>query len=137
MRAHLGEAFSGVIVKRPVPMKDSTEYSAVEFEVLCASIAETRSRCTLVTHGTDTMIKTGLRVSELLGNNDAMKTIVITGAMRPEKFKDSDAAVNLGAALGVFSEALGLSGVFISMHGQVIPVKRAARNDDGTFFVAV
>ena len=47
------------------------------------------------------------------------KKIIITGAMRPERFSNSDAAVNLGTAIGAAASLP--AGVFIAMHGVVKP----------------
>ncbi len=66
----------------------------------------------IITHGTDTIHKTAEKLSEI--NN---KTIVLTGAMLPEKFSDSDADFNIGMAVaGV--QAL-LPGVYICLYGKI------------------
>ena len=50
----------------------------------------------IVTHGTDTMIETAKYVAAAKGR--LQKTVVFTGAMRPQKLIDSDAAFNIGVA---------------------------------------
>jgi L-asparaginase len=45
------------------------------------------------------------------------KLIIITGAMRPERFSNSDAAINVGCAIATAN--LMENGVFIAMHGVV------------------
>ena len=45
----------------------------------------------IITHGTDTMIETAQFLSDIKN-----KTIVLTGAMKPERFYNSDASINLG-----------------------------------------
>ncbi len=77
----------------------------------------------VITHGTDTMIQSAAVLSEVAG-----KVIVLTGAMRPERFSDSDAAFNLGVAVGA-AQTLP-PGVYLAMHGRVLPwhgVERSAR----------
>jgi L-asparaginase len=47
------------------------------------------------------------------------KTIVITGALRPERFSNSDADFNIGTALGALNVLP--PGVYIAMSGRVLP----------------
>jgi len=54
------------------------------------------------------------------------KVIIITGAMKPEKFKDSDAAFNVGVAVGGLS--MCKPGVYVAMHGQIIEHANAGRD---------
>ena len=59
-------------------------------------------------------------------------TIVLTGAMRPERFVDSDAPVNIGAAIA----AVGIlsPGVYVCMHGQLYEAESVERAEGtGTF----
>lgn len=60
------------------------------------------------------------------------RTIVITGAFLPEKFKDSDADFNLGAAIAALQ--LLEKGTFIVMSGLIIPVQDAVKNDKTGMF---
>ena len=80
---------------------------------LIRAIAEA-SNCShiLITHGTDTMTVTA---EALEGIDD--KTIVLTGALNPARFKDSDAVFNIGCAIGAV-QALD-PGVYIAMNGKV------------------
>ena len=66
----------------------------------------------LITHGTDTIIETAKVLSQIKN-----KTIVLVGAGLPYKFLDSDAAFNVGVAIGALN-VLG-SGIFIAMSGRV------------------
>eukprot|EP00567_Pseudictyota_dubia_P007416 CAMPEP_0197436988 /NCGR_PEP_ID=MMETSP1175-20131217/4311_1 /TAXON_ID=1003142 /ORGANISM="Triceratium dubium, Strain CCMP147" /LENGTH=156 /DNA_ID=CAMNT_0042966397 /DNA_START=38 /DNA_END=504 /DNA_ORIENTATION=+ len=75
----------------------------------------------IITHGTDTM---GDTASALM--NIERKTVVITGAMRPERFSNSDADINLGMAIAAV-QTLD-QGVYICMHGRVIPAEKVDRN---------
>ena len=66
----------------------------------------------IITHGTDTMIETA-KVLETIKN----KTIVLTGAMEPAKFRSSDAVFNLGSAVAAV-QTLNY-GVYIVISGRV------------------
>ena len=82
----------------------------------------------VITHGTDTMIETARKLSGIKS-----KVIVLTGAMKPEKFSDSDASFNIGVAVG----AIGLltSGVYIAMNGRVLPWNKVKRDKQTGRFV--
>ena len=43
------------------------------------------------------------------------KSVVVTGAMRPERFSNSDAAFNLGVAIGIAMDKE--DGTFVAMNG--------------------
>ena len=93
--------------------KDSLEITDSDRSRLVHMINSHSFTKIIVTHGTDTIIDTGLFLEKHVKN----KTVLLTGAMLPERFKDSDAAINLGAAIAAVQ--LKPSGVFIAMHGIV------------------
>jgi len=66
----------------------------------------------IITHGTDTMIETA-KVLETIKN----KTIILTGAMEPAKFRSSDAIFNLGSAVAAVQTLQ--HGVYIVISGRV------------------
>lgn len=68
----------------------------------------------IITHGTDTIGETAAALADIFG-----KTIVLTGAMLPEKFRDSDADFNLGMA--VTAARMAPPGVYIVLYGAVMP----------------
>ena len=78
----------------PVVRKDSLEMTAEDREAVRAVIAGQRCRRVVVTHGTDTMIRTALALRGLEG-----RTIVLTGSMQPARFRVSDAEFNIGTAV--------------------------------------
>jgi L-asparaginase len=88
-----------------------------EYEVLTScqkdSLEITEENKFIITHGTDTMIETATHLKERIRD----KLIIITGAMRPERFSNSDAAINVGCAIATAN--LMENGVFIAMHGVV------------------
>jgi len=67
----------------------------------------------IVTHGTDTMVET----AAVLGEAQLAKTIVLTGAMVPYIFNNSDAVFNLGCAVAAVQ--LLPHGVYVVMNGRV------------------
>lgn len=101
--------------------KDSTEITGQDRQQLKQLIAECEADKIIVTHGTDTMPETASCLASL-----ASKTIVITGAMRPERFSNSDAKINLGMAIAAVQ--CQPAGVYIAMHGLVIPHNEIDRN---------
>ena len=92
--------------------KDSLEITPADREMIAARVAAEQSARILITHGTDTMYLTGQALSAI-----PEKTIVITGAMQPAAFKESDAHFNIGFALAALQ--LLPAGVYIAMNGQI------------------
>jgi L-asparaginase len=76
------------------------------------------------------MIQTG----QFLQKHNLKKTIIITGAMRPAKFKDSDAELNIGAALALV-QSLD-HGVYIVMHGIFGEADKITRDENKGKFIA-
>lgn len=75
----------------------------------------------LVTHGTDTMVKTALVLADIPG-----KTIVLTGALNPARFRDSDAIFNIGCAVGAV-QCLP-QGAWIAMSGRIWNPREVRKN---------
>jgi L-asparaginase len=72
----------------------------------------------VITHGTDTMVETGLYLRKSL--QELRAPIVLTGAMTPLGFEGSDGLQNLTES---FFAARTLSpGVYIVMHGTAFPI---------------
>ncbi len=76
----------------------------------------------IVTHGTDTMVET----AAVLGEAALAKTIVLTGAMVPYIFNNSDAVFNLGCAIAAVQ--LLPHGVYVAMNGRVFGGDRVRKN---------
>ncbi|MGE0587479.1 MAG: asparaginase domain-containing protein [Cyclobacteriaceae bacterium] len=109
--------------------KDSLEINDADREQLTELIIKSNLEHIIITHGTDTMIETATHLAEHIRN----KVIVITGAMRPEQFSNSDAPVNIGTAIGAV-QVLG-PGVYIAMHGIIKPWNSIKRNlDTGKYY---
>ena len=108
--------------------KDSLDITEKDRERILEACQKTDADKIVVTHGTDTMIETARKISKIRN-----KAIVLTGAMKPEKFSDSDASFNVGAAVGALN-VLG-NGVYIAMNGRVLPWKRVKRDERSGRFV--
>ncbi|KAL7526760.1 hypothetical protein ACHAXR_001637, partial [Thalassiosira sp. AJA248-18] len=89
----------------------------------------------VVTHGTDTMVETAQFIQK--GLKDGLKensaVVAFTGATKPERFIDSDAAFNVGLAVGATS-ACSPGSVVICMNGNVIPVEKCVREETSGLF---
>ena len=75
----------------------------------------------LITHGTDTMVDTARALGDL-----ADRTIVLTGALNPARFRGSDAEFNIGTAVGAVQSLP--PGVYIAMNGRVWDPARVRKN---------
>ncbi len=101
--------------------KDSLEITTEDRTLMRQKIEQLDASKVIITHGTDTMKETALFLSDIPN-----KTIILTGAMRPERFSNSDAAINIGVAIGAI-QVLD-AGVFIAMHGTIIPPNKLERH---------
>jgi L-asparaginase len=78
----------------------------------------------IITHGTDTMVQTGLYLQS--GLPGLKLPIVLTGAMTPLGFEGSDGLQNLTESL--IAVQLVRAGVYVVMHNQVFPVHRVRKD---------
>ena len=101
--------------------KDSLDINEEDRNNILKSCQKASSKKIIITHGTDTMLKTAKKLSVIKD-----KTIIITGAMRPERFSNSDAPINIGIAIGALN--VSQNGIYIAMHGKVISWDRCIRN---------
>jgi L-asparaginase len=115
----LGVAFRFTVI--PLLRKDSLHITAEDRELLRAAIAAQPARHVLVTHGTDTMVETAQVLASITD-----KTIVLTGALNPARFRGSDAEFNIGTAVGAVQSLP--PGVYIAMNGRVWDPRRVRKN---------
>ena len=101
--------------------KDSLEISDTDRKVLLDYIADDDATRYVITHGTDTMSETAAVLSDLDG-----KTIVLTGALTPARFRTTDAVFNVGMA--VAAAQVAEPGVYIAMSGQVFEAGAVRKN---------
>ena len=78
----------------------------------------------LITHGTDTMVETGLYLHRALPKLEI--PIVMTGAMAPLGFEGSDALQNLTESL--LAARLLAPGIYIVSHNQVFPIANVRKD---------
>ena len=83
----------------------------------------------VVTHGTDTMTDTARALAAIPG-----KTMVLTGALSPARFSETDAPFNLGMAFAAAQVAP--PGVWIAMSGQVFDGLKVRKDREAGRFVA-
>ena len=115
----LGVAFRFRVI--PILRKDSLHITAGDRELLRATIAAQPARHVLVTHGTDTMVETARVLASL-----ADRTIVLTGALSPARFRGSDAEFNVGTAVGAVQSLP--PGVYIAMNGRIWDPAKVRKN---------
>lgn len=101
--------------------KDSLELNDTDLELIHAKVAACPANHILITHGTDTMTVTAAALADIQD-----KVIVLTGAMQPARFRDSDALFNLGLAVGALNVCQ--PGVYIAMSGKVFPADQVTKN---------
>lgn len=107
----------------PLLQKDSLEITELDLEMIAQRVAGEESDRVLITHGTDTMAVTGRRLMTIPG-----KTIVLTGAMQPAAFKNSDAPFNIGFAVAAVQ--ILPPGVYLAMNGQIFYPDRVTKNTE-------
>ena len=78
----------------------------------------------LITHGTDTMVETGLYLQRALPKLEV--PIVMTGAMAPLGFEGSDALQNLTESL--FALRILSPGIYVVSHNQVFPISKVRKD---------
>lgn len=105
----------------PVFKKDSLEIDDEDRAKLRDFIANDDGSLYVVTHGTDTMPQTAEALQGLEG-----KTIVLTGALTPARFRTTDAVFNVGMAVAAVQVAT--PGVYIAMSGQVFEAGAVRKN---------
>ena len=106
---------------RSLLKKDSLEITDQDRSLILQAVVDAEEECILITHGTDTMVQTAKFLAKAHG-----KTIVLTGALAPALFKNTDALFNIGCALGAV-QTLG-PGVYIAMNGVIFPYDKVRKN---------
>ncbi|BDS07249.1 asparaginase [Oceaniferula spumae] len=114
----------------PLMRKDSLEMNEADRALIRETCEKADQHQILITHGTDTMADTA---EALLGIEG--KTIVLTGAMAPARFRETDAVFNIGFATGAVQSLS--AGVYIAMNGQVFPAGQVRKNREARRFEAV
>lgn len=110
--------------------KDSLDMTDEDRQVLRDYIENDDGSHYVVTHGTDTMPQTA---EALLGLE--AKTIVLTGALTPARFRTTDAVFNVGMAVAAVQTSA--PGVYIAMSGQVFTAGKVRKNRSENRFESV
>jgi len=87
----------------------------------------------LITHGTDTMVETGLYLQRALPKLEV--PIVLTGAMAPLGFEGSDALQNLTESL--IALRIIAPGIYVVSHSQVFPISNVRKDKTLNRFVRI
>jgi L-asparaginase len=113
--------------------KDSLEMRGPDRENVLKAVRKKLGRHSpiVITHGTDTMVRTGLLLKKMLPQLDV--PIVLTGAMTPLGFEGSDGLQNLTESL--FAARVLPAGVYLVMHNQVFPIDRVRKDKKLARFV--
>jgi L-asparaginase len=105
----------------PLLQKDSLEITAADRAEMRRYIENDDASLYVITHGTDTLSETA---EALQGLDD--KTIVLTGALTPARFRTTDAVFNVGMAVAAVQVVP--PGVYIAMSGQVFTAGEVRKN---------
>lgn len=108
--------------------KDSLDLNDEDIDMLFNECMRTRDDKIIITHGTDTIVKTADRLHSI-----SKKVIILTGSLRPEKFADSDAPFNIGVAIGAINVLR--EGVYVAMNGRIYSWDNVMRNPETGQFI--
>jgi L-asparaginase len=92
--------------------KDSLHIEDKDRNLIRDAVAASDARHVLITHGTDSMVETASVLKDIPD-----KIIVLTGALNPARFRDSDAIFNIGCAVGAVQSLP--PGIYIAMNGRI------------------
>ncbi|MBX9915268.1 MAG: asparaginase domain-containing protein [Pseudomonadaceae bacterium] len=101
--------------------KDSLELNDDDRALVRNKVAACPARHIVIIHGTDTMTQTAEVLQDIPG-----KVIIFTGAMQPARMRSSDAAFNLGVAIGALQCLT--DGVYIAMSGRIFEAGKVQKN---------
>ncbi len=107
--------------------KDSLDLTDDDRQALKEYIESDDAERYIVTHGTDTLVQTA---EALAGIPD--KTIVLTGALSPARFKTTDAVFNVGMAVAAVQTVK--PGVYLAISGQVFEAGKVRKNREKNCF---
>ncbi|MEM8982895.1 MAG: asparaginase domain-containing protein [Pseudomonadota bacterium] len=105
----------------PLMRKDSLEITAADRQRLREFVENDKAERFVVTHGTDTMTDSAEALQGLTG-----KTIVLTGALSPARFRSTDATFNVGMAVAA-AQVLP-PGVYLAVNGRIFAAGHVRKN---------
>jgi L-asparaginase len=128
---HIGKPMSGEILDEAnvtfdyeiesILKKDSLDINDEDRAMIRQKVAEDAHDKIIITHGTDTMVKTAMQLLDIEG-----KTIVITGSMQPARMRVSDSSFNMGVATTAVQ--LLPAGVYVAMNGLILDPRTTVKN---------
>jgi len=101
--------------------KDSLDLTSADRDTVRQAVLNSSATHIVITHGTDTMIDTAKALSDIPD-----KTVVLTGAMQPARFRLTDAVFNIASAI-MAAQTLA-AGVYIAMNGQIFDPHASRKN---------
>ncbi len=113
--------------------KDSLDMTVEDRNIIAKAVRDAvkDSEAVIILHGTDTLEETGdLLCSE---GGDLEIPVILTGAMRPYEFRDTDAVQNVTEAL--LAARLLEGGVYVAMHNRVLRFPGVTKNRQALTFV--
>lgn len=115
---------------RALLRKDSLHLNDEDRDEIRQAVMASDDRRYLITHGTDTMVETAAALGDV-----GDRTVVMTGALNPARFIDSDAVFNIGCAVGAVQVLP--PGVWIAMNGVIWDPTKVRKNRDANRFEAI
>lgn len=118
---------------RHVLSKDSMELTDDDRRLIVETVRQVlpESDAVVIAHGTDTLSVTG----EMLHREipDVRIPVILTGAMRPYEFRDSDAQQNVTEAL--LACRLAPPGFYVAMHNRLLRFPGVVKDRDTLSFI--
>ena len=105
----------------PLLRKDSLDLTDDDRELIKEAVINSSATQIVITHGTDTMVETAKHLQGIAG-----KTIVLTGAMQPARFRFTDAIYNIASATTAVQ--LLPEGAWIAMNGRCFDPETTRKN---------
>jgi len=121
-----------VIDTKQILFKDSADMTEADRDQIVAetALAARSSDAVIILHGTDTLTTSGERLHAALA--PLAVPVLLTGAMRPYEFRDTDAIQNVTEAL--LAARLVGPGVYVVMHNRVLRFPGVVKNRDALSF---
>ncbi len=107
--------------------KDSLDLTDDDRQKLKEYIESDDAERYVVSHGTDTLVQTAEVLADIPD-----KTIVLTGALSPARFKTTDAVFNVGMAVAAVQTVK--PGVYLAISGQVFEAGKVRKNREKNCF---
>jgi len=107
--------------------KDSLDLTDDDRQKLKEFIENDDAERYVISHGTDTMVETAEVLAAIPG-----KTMVLTGALSPARFKTTDAVFNVGMAVAAVQTVN--PGVYLAISGQIFEAGNVRKNREKNRF---